>query len=69
MSNRVIYVGIDVDDNAFDFTGYFTETSEALEQKFRPTLKSFMTKLEEIKNKFPQSLVYRNNQHYPPLKS
>lgn len=64
MSNSVIYVGIDVDDNAFHFTGYFPETSEILEQKSRPTLKSLMSKLEEIKNKFPHhSLKPATKQH------
>jgi len=53
MSNSVIFFGIDVDDNAFHFTGYFSDTSEVLEQKSRPTLKSLITKLEEIKKRFP----------------
>jgi transposase len=53
MSNSVIFFGIDVDDNAFHFTGYFSDTSEVLEQKSRPTLKSLITKLEEIKKRYP----------------
>lgn len=53
MSNSVIYVGIDVDDNSFHFSAFFPITGEMLEYKSRPTLKSLVTKLEEIKIKFP----------------
>jgi transposase len=53
MSNSVIYVGIDVDDNSFHFSAFFPLTGEVLEHKTRPTLKTLITKLEEIKTKFP----------------
>lgn len=54
MSNSLIYVGIDVDDNSFHFSVLFPTTGEMLEHKTRPTLKSLVSKLDEIKIKFPQ---------------
>jgi len=53
MSKNVIYVGVDVEDNSFHFTVYFPITGEVLESKTRPTVKSLVNKLEDIKSKFP----------------
>lgn len=54
MNKSVIYVGIDVDDNSFHFSAFFPATGEMLEHKTRPTLKSLISKLTEIKSKFPE---------------
>ena len=54
MSKSVIYVGVDVDDKSFHFSAFFPTTGEMLEYKTRPTLKSLVSKLAEIKSKFPE---------------
>ncbi len=57
MKKNVIYVGVDVDDNSFHVSAYFPETSEVIELKSKPTLKSLINKLEVIQEKFPSWML------------
>ena len=57
MSKNIIYVGVDVDDQSFHATAFMPDTGEIYEYKVKPTLKGLENKLEELKKKFPNSLV------------
>lgn len=57
MSQKIIYVGVDVDDNSFHATALFPETGEVLEYKTKPTFTSLVTKLTDLKGKFPDIIL------------
>ncbi|MCK6608999.1 MAG: IS110 family transposase [Flavobacterium sp.] len=52
MNKKVIYIGVDVDDNAFHTTALFPETGEVLEYKCKPTFHGLLSRLAELKAKF-----------------
>ncbi|MFN7904210.1 MAG: IS110 family transposase [Pseudobdellovibrionaceae bacterium] len=57
MNKNVIYVGIDVDDNAFHSNALFPVTGEILEFKTKPTLKGLEAKLLELREKYPDFIL------------
>ncbi len=52
MSKKVIYIGVDVDDNAFHATALFPETGEVLEYKCKPTFHGLLGRLAELRATF-----------------
>lgn len=40
MKKEILYVGIDVDDQAFHVTAFLKDTGEVIEDKCKPTVKS-----------------------------
>ena len=55
MTKNIIHVGIDVDDNSFHGAAFFKETGEIIEFKTKPTFKGLQNKLDELKERFPES--------------
>lgn len=53
MGKNIIYVGVDVDDNAFTGTAFFQSSGEVIEFKARPNIKGLETKLQALNAKFP----------------
>ena len=55
MSENILFVGLDVDDNAFHGSALQVGTGEVADFKIRPTLKGLIDKLTELKKKLSGS--------------
>ncbi len=53
MSDKIIYVGVDVDDNSFTGAAFVQNSGELLEFKARPTAAALDKKIREIAAKYP----------------
>lgn len=52
MSNKIIYIGLDVDDQNFHGTAFIQVTGEIIEFKCRPNIKGLLNQLEKLSTKF-----------------
>ena len=64
MNEKIIYIGLDVDDQSFHCTAFLKETGEVIETKTKPTFKGLQNKLEEFKIKFPDYYLMAVFQSY-----
>ena len=51
--SQILFIGLDVDDYAFNGCAFFKESGEVIEFKTRPHIDGLSKKLAEIKGKYP----------------
>ena len=51
MNNRIIHVGVDVDDSSFHLGAFCRETGEVFEMRCKPNLGSLMKKLKKLEKR------------------
>ncbi len=54
MKEKVIYIGLDVDDQNFHGAALIAETGEVIDFKCRPNTKGLINQLQKLKIKFPE---------------
>ena len=52
MSKKVIYIGIDVDDNSFTGAAFLPDTGEMIDFKAKPNASGLAAKLKDLQAKF-----------------
>ena len=52
MNEKIIYIGLDVDDQNFHGAALITATGEVIEFKCRPNTKGLLNQLQNLKTKF-----------------
>jgi len=57
MNEKIVYIGLDVDDQSFHGAALMPDSGELIEFKCRPNIKGILNQLEILKTKFPQSTL------------
>jgi transposase len=58
MKQRVLYVGLDVDDTQYHGAALSQETGEILQFQCRPTLKGLVSQLAKLRQHFPEHTIH-----------
>jgi len=57
MKQKIVYVGVDVDDTQYHGSAFNKETGELLSFRCRPTLKGLLGQLVKVRKHFPRHVI------------
>ena len=57
MKQKIVYIGLDVDDTQYHGSAFNKETCEILSFRCRPTLKGLLGQLVKVRKHFPRHVI------------
>jgi hypothetical protein len=57
MKQKIVYIGLDVDDTQYHGSAFNKETGEILSFRCRPTLKGLLGQLVKVRKHFPRQVI------------